>query len=111
MHLATFASLPFAAFALSAQTMPETLESAAPMPNLSDPHSARCASLIREVRDAGEQPALQRGPATGEEGYLIAAVDKRIEGCAVMQMHGNVNDLRPLPEVKDEDFRLRPAAD
>ena len=56
-----------------------------------------CRDRIQQVRDASGQPALDKTPAAPGEGYLINAVDVRIDGCAVMQMKGNVNDLRPLP--------------
>ena len=112
MRLHALACLPIAALMVSGQTSPEPLvpETAARMPNLSDPQAPGCADVIREVRDASGQDALLRGPAMANEGQMIAAVDKRIEGCAVLQMHGNPDDLRPLPLVT-EDFRLRPAGD
>ena len=113
MRLYALACLPLAGVLLSAQTLPDT-ESPLPEPrvfNLSDPQSPHCADVIREVRDATGTQVLQRGPVTGAEGHMIAAVDKRVDGCSVMQMHGNVNDLRPLPEIGDEDFRLQPAAE
>ena len=56
-----------------------------------------CSDRIQQVRDASGQPALDNTPATPGDGYLINAVDMRLDGCAVMQMKGNVNDLRPLP--------------
>ena len=113
MRFHALAFLPLAGLMLSGQTLPEP-ESPLPQArlfNLSDPQEPRCADVIREVRDASGVQILQRAPATGAEGHMIAAVDKRVDGCSVMQMHGNVNDLRPLPQVSDEDFRLRPAAD
>lgn len=58
---------------------------------------APCRDRIRQIRAAGGQPRLESLPASPERPYMIAAVDKRIDGCAVMQMHGDVNDLRPLP--------------
>ena len=56
-----------------------------------------CRDTLQQVREASGQPALDKTPATAGEGYLINAVDMRIDSCAVMQMKGNVNDLRPLP--------------
>lgn len=56
-----------------------------------------CRDRIQQVRDASGQPALDKTPAAPGEGYLINAVDMRVDGCAVLQMKGNVNDLRPLP--------------
>ena len=67
-----------------------------------------CGDRIEQVREAAGQPALDKTPATPGQGYMIAAVDKRIDGCAVMQMKGDVNDLRPLP-VTEGPARLQPA--
>jgi hypothetical protein len=69
----------------------------------------QCGDTIRQVRDAAGQPALDREPGSAERPPLIAAVDKRIDGCAVIQMHGNVNDLRPLNPPADTPPRLSPA--
>jgi hypothetical protein len=69
---------------------------------------AFCHERIEQVRDAAAQPALDKTPGVPGQGYLIAAVDKRIDGCAVMQMKGDVNDLRPLP-VTAGPARLQPA--
>ena len=68
-----------------------------------------CADRIERVREELQQPRLDRRPASAERPYLIAAVDKRIDGCAVMQMKGNVSDLRPLPEAPDAAPRIQPA--
>ena len=40
---------------------------------------------------------LQRDTAKPDEPLLIAAVDKRIDGCSVMVMRNNLADVRPLP--------------
>lgn len=73
------------------------------------PRSAQdCADRITEVRDAAGQPRLDRTPGRPGEGYLIAAVDKRIDGCAVMQMHRRVDDLRPVPQPTAGPARLIP---
>lgn len=37
---------------------------------------------------------------------MIAAVDKRIDGCAVMQMHRDVDDIRPLPAAPDQQAKV-----
>jgi hypothetical protein len=70
--------------------------------------SQNCRDRIQQVRDASGQPVLDTTPATTGDGYLINAVDMRVDGCAVMQMKGNVNDLRPLP-VSEGPARLQPA--
>ena len=70
--------------------------------------SQNCRDRIQQVRDASGQAALDKTPATQGEGYMINAVDMRVDGCAVMQMKGNVNDLRPLPAPSGSP-RLQPA--
>jgi hypothetical protein len=70
---------------------------------------ADCRDRIERVRDELGQPGLEREPASPERPFLIAAVDKRIDGCAVMQMKGDVNDLRPLPEAPSGPPRIQPA--
>ena len=65
---------------------------------LGTPEPADCTGRIDRVRDDLAQPKLDRTPASAERPLLIAAVDKRIDGCAVLQMHGAVNDLRPVPQ-------------
>ena len=67
-----------------------------------------CRDRVQQVRNASGQPALDKMPAAPGDGYLINAVDMRVDGCAVMQMKGDVNDLRPLP-VTDGPARLQPA--
>lgn len=69
----------------------------------------QCRDRIAKVRDAAGQPRLDRSPATPDQGYLIAAVDKRIDGCAVMQMHRRIDDLRPIPQPSLGPARLLPA--
>ena len=67
------------------------------LPELPLPASTNCRDRIERVRAELGQPTLDRGTASADKPLLIAAVDKRIDGCAVMQMKGDVNDLRPLP--------------
>lgn len=67
-----------------------------------------CRGRVQQVRDASGQPKLDKTPAAPGEGYLINAVDMRVDGCAVMQMKGNVGDLRPLP-VPGGPAGLQPA--
>lgn len=55
-------------------------------------------------------PLLRRGPNNPESPPLaIYAVDRRENGCGVMVMMGDINDVRPLPELDAEDHRLMPA--
>ena len=62
---------------------------------------APCADRIRQVRAASGQPRLEHVPAAPGRAYMIAAVDKRINGCAVMQMYGDAADVRPLPATSE----------
>jgi hypothetical protein len=70
--------------------------------------SRSCRDRIEQVREASGQPALDKSPAAPGQGYMINAVDMQIDGCAVMQMKGDVNDLRPLPPPNGPP-RLQPA--
>ncbi|WP_120717805.1 hypothetical protein [Tsuneonella amylolytica] len=67
-----------------------------------------CGDRIELVREELGQPKLDREPANADKPLLIAAVDKRVDGCAVMQMKGDVNDMRPIPQTTD-DPKLQPA--
>ena len=71
--------------------------------------AADCTDRIEQVRDDLGQPRLDRSPATPGEGYLIAAVDKRVDGCPVMQMLRDADDLRPVPRPTLGPARLQPA--
>jgi len=59
--------------------------------------TAACRDRIELVRQERGLPKLQRDTATADEPLLIAAVDKRIDGCAVMVMREDLADVRPLP--------------
>ncbi|MXO73776.1 hypothetical protein GRI40_00875 [Altererythrobacter aerius] len=69
----------------------------------------RCADRIERVRDVAGQPRLDRTPASPERPLMIAAVDKRIDDCAVLQMHGDINDVRPIPPANPSAPLLQPA--
>ena len=59
-----------------------------------------CRDRIHMVRQERGLPMLQRDTATPDEPLMIAAVDRRIDGCSVMVMHGNLADVRPLPAIE-----------
>lgn len=109
--------LPLPAFATTgavpapADTMvPGYSRPAQPWTTIDEAHRDRaCSDRIEQVRGAAGQPKLERLPASPERPLMIAAVDKRIDGCAVMQMKGNVNDLRPLPLPSEGPPALMPA--
>ncbi len=74
----------------------------APAPLAAPEGRVPCRDTIHEVRAARGLPELDRQLATPDEPLLIAAVDHRIGGCAVMVMHGNTSDIRPLPAPKGD---------
>ncbi|MFA9201829.1 MAG: hypothetical protein ACEQR8_11755 [Cypionkella sp.] len=71
--------------------------------------AAACRARIEQVRAENGQPRLDRQVARPGEGYLMAAVDKRVDGCAVMQMLHDIDDIRPMPEVEPRRTLLMPA--
>ena len=65
-----------------------------------------CRDTIHAVREERGLPQLERETASPDEPLLIAAVDHRINGCAVMVMYANTSDMRPLPALPDGPARL-----
>ena len=68
-----------------------------------------CRDRIELVREERGLPKLVRDSASPDEALLIAAVDKRVDGCSVMVMRHDTSDIRPLPEFKEGPAQLRPA--
>ena len=68
--------------------------------------AAVCRDRIHEVRRELGQPALERD-ASPLDPLLIAAVDKRIDGCSVLVMRNDTSDIRPLPAP--QEHRMMPA--
>lgn len=58
-----------------------------------------------------DAPLFQREPATPDSPLAIYAVDRREDGCAVMVMMGDINDVRPVPVTNDDDYHSMPADD
>lgn len=67
------------------------------------PEAADCGDKIVEARAERGLPRLDRKPANADEPYLIAAVDKRIDGCSVMVMRDNLVDIRLLPQAGEAE--------
>jgi hypothetical protein len=63
---------------------------------------AVCNDRIELVRQERGLPKLQRDTASPDEPLLIAAVDRRVDGCSVMVMYNDTSDIRPLPEPQGE---------
>ena len=72
------------------------------MPDAPAPDSGFCADRVREARASAGLPAMDRRTASPERPELIYAVDHRRDGCGVLVMHGNSEDIRPVPEAGNE---------
>lgn len=66
-----------------------------------------CRDRIHDVRQERGLRKLERENGVHKP-YLIKAVDQRIDGCSVMVMHHDINDVRPLPDVQSLPARLIP---
>ncbi|QUL38739.1 hypothetical protein [Erythrobacter sp. JK5] len=67
-----------------------------------------CRDRIHRARAAAGLPLLDREPAAPDRPYLIYAVDRRQDGCSVMMMKGDPDDIRQLPRPM-EGSQLIPA--
>ena len=63
--------------------------------------STNCRAKIRTVRNANGLPPLAQTPNGMVKPLFLAAVDQRIDGCQVLRMRQNLDDIRPLPEILD----------
>lgn len=78
----------------------------------SEPSSAEqasCRDRIQQVREGRGLPELDRRSASPDRPFLMAAVDKRIDGCSVIVMRHDTRDVRPLPLAADAAPELLPA--
>lgn len=102
--------LPLLAPLLAAATVP-----AEPLPSLGDELRnfeqlrKNCRGRIEQVREERGLPKLQQDTASPDEPLLIAAVEKLVDGCSVMVMYHDTNDIRPLPEFQEGSGQLMPA--
>lgn len=93
------------------QTIDDALEdSVVLMPEAKPSDLESCNDRITEAREAsGQPPLLEREPASPEKPYAIYAVDREQDGCSVMVMMGNREDIRPLPLPEEGAERIMPA--
>lgn len=94
-------ALPLAALALIGADEPPAAEAPVETPVTTEAEADRsaCRDRIEYARRAsGQPPLLRRGPATPDDPVMIYAVDRRQDGCAVMVVKGDPQDIRPLPE-------------
>ena len=109
-------SLPLIALVLATGASGESIGAPQPVPPEPVPgamtaqadRQAVCRDRIHMVRQERGLPMLQRDTASPDEPLLIAAVDKRIDGCSVMVMRNDLSDVRPLPAI-DGPGRMMPA--
>lgn len=63
---------------------------------------ADCRDRIHVVREAsGQLPLTRREPASPEEPLAIYAVHREQDGCSVLVMMGDPQDIRPLPSPQE----------
>ena len=75
-----------------------TARNPARVPEIDEAALQACRDAIRQAREAsGQPPLLDREPASPEKPLAIHTVDRRQDGCSVMVMMGNREDIRPLP--------------
>ncbi|MXP09555.1 hypothetical protein [Pseudoblastomonas halimionae] len=72
-----------------------------PMPDFGEHDEAHCEIVIEQALEQSGMPILRRETATDERPLLSAAVDRRIDGCPVIQMLANPDDVRPFPKPED----------
>jgi len=69
-----------------------------------------CRNRITHAREAsGQTPLLEREPASPERPYAIYAVHREQDGCSVMVMMGDSDDIRPLPSAAPDGAQHLPA--
>lgn len=80
-----------------------------PPPPMTD-DAESCSDTIHEAREAsGQAPLLEREPASPDKPHAIYAVDRRQDGCSVMVMMGDPDDIRPLPLPAESPQQVIPA--
>ena len=74
------------------------------------PNPVECSDRITYAREAtGQPPLLEREPALPEKPLAIWAVDRSQDGCSVMVMMGNPEDIRALPGPMEGPLMVIPA--
>lgn len=80
------------------------------LPVISAPNTTDCADRVREARDLAGLPRLDRRTADPDKPELIWAVDYRLDGCGVLVVKDNPEDIRPVPKTSDK-IELIPAGE
>jgi hypothetical protein len=68
----------------------------------SQPASKNCRGRMETVRAERGLPRLAPDTGVSPDPLLILAVDRQIDGCEVLVMWNNLNDIRPLPAWQDK---------
>jgi hypothetical protein len=103
--------LPLAPLLVAAAVAPKTpVTSHAPGKLAAQPEQfgKNCHGRIEETREERGLPKLAPDKAGSAEPLLILAVDRQIDGCEVLVLRNDINDIRPVPEFSDT-ARMRPA--
>mgnify|MGYP001548571408 CR=1 FL=1 len=79
-------------------------------PSKNKPDAATvCHGKTEVVRQERGLPDLDLDNAKSDEPLLIYAVDQMINGCEVLVIRNDLNDIRPLPDYSDSKATMRPA--
>lgn len=73
------------------------------------PNSENCRDRIHQVREERGLPELDRETIDPDEPMLIWAIDRREDGCSVMVVKDNPEDIRPIPVLPENAPLLKPA--
>lgn len=61
-----------------------------------------CNDRVIQAREAsGQSPFFSREPASPDKPFAIYALHRQQDGCSVMVMMGDPDDIRPLPKPQD----------
>lgn len=79
-------------------------------PQIQSAEHETCRDRISEARESARQPPLlQREPASPDKPLAIYAVERTQDGCSVMVMMGDREDIRTLPLPAETSERVIPA--
>lgn len=70
---------------------------------------ATCRDTIEHAREANGQPPLERLDDAAPQVMLFKAVDQEIDGCDVLVMAEDTDDIRPVPRASQNRARIIPA--
>jgi hypothetical protein len=68
---------------------------------LEDQERPDCRNRVTHARGEQESPERQGEAGSPHKPLFLYALHKQVDGCSVLVMHGNVNNMRPLPNPTD----------